>query len=1215
MASLQSAISLEVHSMASFLYRLGKFAYRKRWFVVSAWLVALLAIGGSAAMFMGKLSNEFSIPGTETQRTLDRLKQEMPEVSGGNGRIVFETANGQPFTTAQREAAEDAVKQLDELTFVRSAIDPFSTQDELDSAAQKVIDGQKELDDARKKLEDGLAQLNDGKQQLTDGQKKIDDGRAQLEDATQQWKSGSQQLADARAQLASGRTELNSAKAQLKAGQEKFAAGEKKLADGQKEYDAGLAKLQAGEKQLKDAQQTIAAKEKELAAGQSQFDAGVRQLTSGLGVSELSQVPAAITSAESQLSDAKKQVSDGQAQLNAAKKELDSKAAALATQETQLKESLTKVTAGLEALDSQEDAINADTSLTADQKAAALAEIQAKRQELEGQKAQLDAGLKQVADGKTQIAAALKQITQKQSELDAAQAKIAASEKKIATAKSGYQQLVSAKSTIDSGKKQLDAGKATLATKQKELDAGKAKLETAKQQLDAGYAEIAANRTKLEQAAAKISSGAASLAEGEKLLAANQAKADAGAQKITDSKKQLEAGQAELDSKSAEIPKAEEELAEGEERLKTGESDLALGQRKAESTHGMRFVSEDGSIAASQLSFTSSADALTSANRAKIQEIANAVNADGVNVYYSKEIVSDLNSIFGIAEILGLLIAAVVLFVMLGTLVAAGLPLLMAVLGVAAGVGGTLAFSSLISMASITPALALMLGLAVGIDYSLFIVHRHRRQLLSGMDMEESVGRATGTSGNAVVFAGLTVVIALAALAVPGLPFLAVLGISAAATVTIAVLIALTLTPALLGIIGNRLVSKRAWAKAASADETPAHAEQQATGSRGWGALVTRFPWVALGIGVVLLGLLAIPAASMRTALPDGSAEPAGSSAFTAYEKLGDAFGAGYNGPMLVVADLPAGLDDRAAEIQTLDVADQIRSIPGVVAAVPAGTNDAKTIGIIQVIPQAGPSSAETETLVHTIRDEAASIEENTGSHIALAGQVAAQIDVSERLNEVLPLYLGIVVGLSLVLLLLVFRSVVVPLLATAGFLLSLAAAFGATVAVYQWGWLSGVFDVNVPGPIMSFMPILLTGILFGLAMDYQVFLVSGMRESFAHGQDARLAVRTGFVHSAPVVTAAALIMTSVFAGFIFSHLTMIRAIGFSLAIGVLLDAFVVRMTLTPAIMHLLGDKAWYIPRWLDKILPDVDVEGAKLETRQTTASHQLDEMQLENRT
>ncbi len=437
---------------------------------------------------------------------------------------------------------------------------------------------------------------------------------------------------------------------------------------------------------------------------------------------------------------------------------------------------------------------------------------------------------------------------------------------------------------------------------------------------------------------------------------------------------------------------------------------------------------------------------------------------------------------------------------MLGTLVAAGLPLLMAVLGVGAGVGGTLALSSAIEMASITPALALMLGLAVGIDYSLFIVHRHRRQLLEGVPVGESIARATGTSGNAVVFAGLTVVIALSALAVPGLPFLGILGFSAAFTVAMAVLIAITLTPALLGFIGTRLVSKRAWARNEAAGREQAAPKNDA-GNRGWGAIVTRRPWIATIASIAVLAIVALPALQLRTALPDGSAEPVDSAAYQAYEQMSDKFGAGYNGPLLVLADLPAGLDERGAATANLDVADQLRKVPGVVAAIPVQTNEAQTLGAIQVIPVAGPSSAETEALVHTLRDSAGAIKEATGSQIAVTGQVAAQVDVSEKLAEALPLYIGIVVGLSLILLLLVFRSVVVPLLATAGFLLSLVAAFGATVAVYQLGWLGEVFDVNVPGPIMSFLPILLTGILFGLAMDYQVFLVAGMRESFAHGQ------------------------------------------------------------------------------------------------------------------
>jgi RND superfamily putative drug exporter len=250
---------------------------------------------------------------------------------------------------------------------------------------------------------------------------------------------------------------------------------------------------------------------------------------------------------------------------------------------------------------------------------------------------------------------------------------------------------------------------------------------------------------------------------------------------------------------------------------------------------------------------------------------------------------------------------------------------------------------------------------------------------------------------------------------------------------------------------------------------------------------------------------------------------------------------------------------------------------------------------VFQVIPKEGPASASTVKVVSELRAEKGQIKDSTGVSIGLTGQTAGNVDVSTKLGDALPPYLAIVVGLSLILLLLVFRSIVVPLLATGGFLLSLAAAFGAVVAVYQWGWLGDVFGVENPGAVLSFLPIILIGVLFGLAMDYQVFITSGMRESFMHGEPAKHAVRTGFSHAASVVTAAAIIMVSVFSGFIFSHLNMVRPLGFAMAFGVLVDAFVVRMTIVPAVMYLLGGKAWWLPRWLDRILPDVDVEGAKL--------------------
>jgi putative drug exporter of the RND superfamily len=470
------------------------------------------------------------------------------------------------------------------------------------------------------------------------------------------------------------------------------------------------------------------------------------------------------------------------------------------------------------------------------------------------------------------------------------------------------------------------------------------------------------------------------------------------------------------------------------------------------------------------------------------------------------------------------------------------------------------------------------------------------------------VALATGTSGNAVLFAGLTVIIALAALVIPGLPFLAVMGLSAAGTVAVAVVVALTLTPAVLSLVGRKLISKRAWAKAAKHNTEPGHevqdrARDEYRGSHGWGGLVTKHPVMAMLAGVLLLGIVALPASQLRLALPDGGSEPIDSQAFKAYDVTGRSFGAGMTGPIVVVGDFPAGLSETEAQAKQLDVADILRSTENVTAAVPVALSDDRRTAVFQVIPNEGPASASTVRVVSELRAEKGAIKDSTGVSIGLTGQTAGNVDVSTKLGDALPPYLAIVVGLSLILLLLVFRSIVVPLLATGGFLLSLAAAFGAVVAVYQWGWLGTIFGVDNPGAVLSFLPIILIGVLFGLAMDYQVFIASGMRESYMHGESAKHAVRSGFSHAAAVVTAAAIIMVSVFSGFIFSHLNMVRPLGFAMAFGVLIDAFVVRMTIVPAVMYLLGEKAWWLPRWLDRILPDVDVEGAKLRKPHSAAS------------
>jgi len=827
--------------MALLLYRLGKFSYRHRWLVISLWLAVLVAVGGSAAAFHGTLSNNFQIPGTETQRIADKLKQELPSASGGSATIVFEAPAG-GFTDQGRAAVKESLDKLAALPEVKATVNPFATQAQLDQAGQAI---------------------SDGEQQLAAGQARLDASRAQL--------------------------------------------------------DAGAAQLSAAEQQL-------------TAAGAS----------------------------------------------------------------------------------------------------AAVIETR--------------------------------------------------------------------------------------------LGAQKAALAQGRAQLDAGTQELAAAKAKLD-----------------------------------------------------------------------------LGKRQAEASGGIRFVSQDNQAAVAQVQFNTSINGLTPAVRQQVQDIAHGVSSAGIKALASKEITEDISELFGTAEIIGVGVAALVLILMLGTLIAAGLPLLMAIIGVGVGVGITFALSGAFDMSSISPMLALMLGLAVGIDYSLFIVNRHRTQLLAGMGPEESVARATGTSGNAVLFAGLTVIIALAALVVPGLPFLSVMGLAAAGTVAVAVLVALTLTPAMLSLIGRRIISRRAWAKAEAHNaETGHEAADQATdqekSTRGWGGLVTKHPVVALVAGVLLLGTLALPAAQLQLALPDGGSEPVESEAYQAYAVTAHSFGEGVTGPIVVVAEFPAGLDAAKAQELQYDVADRLRGVGNVVAAVPVALSEDRSTAVFQVIPKEGPAKAGTVQVVRELRERGTQIRSETGVTIGLTGQTAGNIDVSTKLGDALPPYLAIVVGLSLLLLLLVFRSIVVPLLATGGFLLSLAAAFGLVVAVYQWGWLGTVFDVANPGAVLSFLPIILIGVLFGLAMDYQVFIASGMRESYMHGAPAKKAVRIGFRHAAAVVTAAAIIMVSVFAGFIFSHLTMVRPLGFAMAFGVLLDAFVVRMTIVPAVMYLLGEKTWWLPTWLDRLLPDVDVEGARLE-------------------
>ncbi len=600
-------------------------------------------------------------------------------------------------------------------------------------------------------------------------------------------------------------------------------------------------------------------------------------------------------------------------------------------------------------------------------------------------------------------------------------------------------------------------------------------------------------------------------------------------------------------------------------------------------------VAAGGGVALLQFQFDEQTAALPSGSIDQTVDAArDAVTGTGIDVLPSAAMLQ-LPELVGPGEVIGLLVAALVLVITLGSVVAAGLPLATALTAVGVGVGGTFLFSHLVNMQSITATLALMLGLAVGIDYAMFIVNRQRRLILDhGLSAADAAARAVGTAGGAVLFAGTTVVIALVALTTVGVSLLTPMALAAAATVVVAVAASLTLLPALLGLVGERICSAKARRTAV---------EPQSTTHRfatAWVGAVLRRRVPAAVAGVLIAGLLALPALSMSLALPAGASYNRDTGQRESYDAVAQHFGAGYNGPLVVVAE-PDGARESLSPAALADSYDGMRRLPGVASVSLQMVSDDARTAVFAVVPDTGPTEPQTADLVHAIRDGAGPLAGVHGVKLGVTGIPALGIDTSARLAQAIPRYVGIVVGLSLLVLLVVFRSVAVPIKATAGFLLSVLASFGATTAVFQWGWLQQLLGLSATGPILSLLPVIVIGVLYGLAMDYEVFLVSSMKEAHVHGHRGDDAVAEGFKQSGRVVTAAAVIMTSVFAGFVFNADPMIKQIGFALAFGVLIDAFVVRMTVVPAVMSMLGDRAWWLPRWLSRRLPDLDIEGDHL--------------------
>ncbi|MDQ0596813.1 RND superfamily putative drug exporter [Streptomyces canus] len=597
-------------------------------------------------------------------------------------------------------------------------------------------------------------------------------------------------------------------------------------------------------------------------------------------------------------------------------------------------------------------------------------------------------------------------------------------------------------------------------------------------------------------------------------------------------------------------------------------------------------VSKDGSTAYATVEYKVKAADLTDADKAALEKAIDEARDSGLTVEAGGTALATQPGAGGASEAIGIALAAVVLLITFGSLAAAGLPLLTAIVGVGVSMAAIMALGSVFGLSMTTGTLATMLGLAVGIDYALFVVSRYREERANGHEPREATGLAVGTAGSAVVFAGLTVVIALAGLTVIGVPMLAKMGLCAAGAVVVAVLIALTLVPALLGMWPDAVLPRRTRKNGAAAAST------EGNGGSRWARFVLRRPVAVLVTCVAGLGVLALPAAQLELGMPGDESKPVSSTERRAYDALADGFGAGFNGPLTIVVDVKGVAEPKAA---VSDIAEEIGATGGVVSVSPAQFNKTGDAALLSAVPATGPNDERTKDLVQSIRSERPDLERETGATFEVTGNTAMNIDVAQALQGALVPYLAVIIVLALILLLVVFRSVLVPLKAALGFLLSVLAALGAVVAVFQWGWGAELLGVEQSGPIMSLMPIFLVGIVFGLAMDYEVFLVSRMREAYVHGDRPAQAIVTGFRHSARVVAAAAVIMIAVFSGFIGAQESMIKTMGFGLAVAVLFDAFVVRMAIVPAVLALLGDKAWWLPARLDRLLPRVDVEGAGL--------------------
>jgi RND superfamily putative drug exporter len=613
-------------------------------------------------------------------------------------------------------------------------------------------------------------------------------------------------------------------------------------------------------------------------------------------------------------------------------------------------------------------------------------------------------------------------------------------------------------------------------------------------------------------------------------------------------------------------------------------------------------VARGGDIAYATVQFDHAASKISDATIEHIRTlkddaVGGGSNGDAVRIALGGRMFQEQGGI-GPAELIGILAAIVILLVAFGSLLAMGLPILVALFGIGIGLGLVQLLSHTIATPDFATQLASMIGIGVGIDYALFIVTRYRQGLDEGLQPERAVVRAIDTAGRAVVFAGTTVVISLLGLFLMGVDFVNGMAVGTSVTVAVVMLASITLLPALLGFAGRTIdrFSVRRRKEPKPIDQTMWYR---------WSRVVQHRPWPAAIGGLAFLIILAIPLLSMRLAFPDAGGNPKADTSRQAYDLVAEGFGAGFNGPLVLAAEFPKGADTAALD----QLATRLQQTPDVAAVVGPTLSPTGDAAVIRVIPKSSPQSVATTDLVATLRDDV--IPASVGGsdvQVHVGGLTASSIDVSERLAARLPIFIGAVLVLSFLLLMAVFRSLLVPLKAVIMNLLSIGAAYGVVVAVFEWGWGNGILGVEQTGPIAPFIPMMMFAILFGLSMDYEVFLLSRIREEYDRTGDNAVAVADGLASTARVITAAALIMVCVFGSFILGDATTVKLFGLGLATAILVDATVVRMVLVPATMELLGDRNWWFPRWLDRIIPrlhveagpDVDAELARLTAEET---------------